>query len=610
MYGVPFFCRELRMSDDSRDASPANSDALLQEVSLLRAPPTTLGGILKQLGPGLILAGAIVGSGELIATTRVGADAGFTLLWLIIIGCIIKVFVQIELGRYTIINAQTTLTALNTVPGPRLTLPLGFSSARGNWITWFWLLMFLASIGQLGGIVGGVGQAMAISMPLSEQGRLYNKSVEETIAYKTKVAHLHHLDLYLKETGNVTEKDKALIARLELDLASLIDQPHVKRSLAVQKLADVNARLKAIEEATPSPTTSDALKDEAIAALKADQQKLAATIDAIPLTASSTDDKIWAAILGIVTSIVLVAGRYRLIEFFSILFVITFTFITIGNVIVMQGFGEWAVRGSDLAHGLSFQLPGSSGGINPLTTALAAFGIIGVGASELMAYPYWCIEKGYAKWTGKPDGSDSWLSRARGWLRVMKWDAWCSMVLYTVATIAFYLLGAAVLHRTGLRPTDSELIPTLTNMYEPVFGKFAPMLFLTGALAVLYSTYFSASAANARQAADIVDAFKIHKLNDTTRLRWVRFFSGFFPLACVIIYWVYPKPVTLVLLSGVMQALLLPMLGIAALYFRYKRCDERLRPGKVWDIFLWLSFVAFLIVGAYLAYVNVMKWFG
>ena len=36
-------------------------------------------------GPGMILAGSIVGSGELIATTRTGAEAHFDFLWLIII---------------------------------------------------------------------------------------------------------------------------------------------------------------------------------------------------------------------------------------------------------------------------------------------------------------------------------------------------------------------------------------------------------------------------------------------------------------------------------------------------------------------------------------------
>ena len=59
-------------------------------MSELKDPPTTSLGILKQLGPGLIIAGSIVGSGELIATTAVGAEAGFVLLWLIIIGCLIN----------------------------------------------------------------------------------------------------------------------------------------------------------------------------------------------------------------------------------------------------------------------------------------------------------------------------------------------------------------------------------------------------------------------------------------------------------------------------------------------------------------------------------------
>src|SRR3990172_8838288 len=121
------------------------------------APPTTLLGIAGRLGPGLIIAGSIVGSGELIATTKTGAQAGITLLWLIIIGCVIKVFVQIELGRYTITHGETTLAAINQVPGPRL---------KVNWIVWFWLAMMVVGFGQLGGIVGGVGQAVAVAVPI------------------------------------------------------------------------------------------------------------------------------------------------------------------------------------------------------------------------------------------------------------------------------------------------------------------------------------------------------------------------------------------------------------------------------------------------------------
>ena len=39
--------------------------------------------------------------------------------WLIVLGCVIKVFAQIELGRHAVTHGQTTLSALNSVPGPR-----------------------------------------------------------------------------------------------------------------------------------------------------------------------------------------------------------------------------------------------------------------------------------------------------------------------------------------------------------------------------------------------------------------------------------------------------------------------------------------------------------
>ena len=140
-------------SQQESNALDPSVDSTLEES--IKAP-TDFWGIVKRLGPGLIVAGSIVGSGELIATTKTGAQAGIALLWLIIVGCLIKVFVQIELGRYSISRGETTLAALNHVPGPRL----GFLNTQGkktpNWILWFWLVMSICTIGQLGGIVGVV----------------------------------------------------------------------------------------------------------------------------------------------------------------------------------------------------------------------------------------------------------------------------------------------------------------------------------------------------------------------------------------------------------------------------------------------------------------------
>ena len=61
------------------------------------------------------------------------------------------------------------------------------------------------------------------------------------------------------------------------------------------------------------------------------------------------------------------------------------------------------------------------------------------------------------------------------------------------------------------------------------------------------------------------------------------------------------------LIAGTMQAIMLPMIGFAVLYFRYKRCDKRLEPSKTWDLFLWLSFAGFLLVGAYQTYDKLFK---
>lgn len=79
------------------------------------------------------------------------------MLWLIILGCVVKVVAQIEFGRYAIISGKTTLRALDEVPGPRF-------RGRGNWLVWYWLAMWLCSISQLGGIIG-VGAAELVVYP-------------------------------------------------------------------------------------------------------------------------------------------------------------------------------------------------------------------------------------------------------------------------------------------------------------------------------------------------------------------------------------------------------------------------------------------------------------
>ena len=53
------------------------------------------------------------------------------------------------------------------------------------------------------------------------------------------------------------------------------------------------------------------------------------------------------------------------------------------------------------------------------------------------------------------------------------------MVIYTIATIAFYLLGAGILHKRGLVPASQD-IPVLSQMYTDA-GILALPIFYVGA---------------------------------------------------------------------------------------------------------------------------------
>lgn len=490
--------------------------------------------MLASLGPGVVIAGSIVGSGELIATTKVGAEAGFTLLWLILIGCAIKVFVQVELGRHTVTWRQTPLDALNSVPGPRIAVTR--SNRKLNWIMLCWVVMTMLVVLQQGGIVGGVGEAMAISMPLTERGERYNELKNELTADRVRQA---------TESRNRQAMPAAPAVRLS-------EKPPLEAELEAE----------------------------------------------FPGGTKPLDARLWATAFGVATSVILYFGSYGLIQTVATILVAGFTLVTFFTLAMLQWNPSWAVSGSELAQGLSFQLPPRTGETHPLMTALAAFGLIGVGAGELIMYPYWCMEKGYARFTGPRDGSAAWLGRARGWMRIMQFDAWGSLVVYTFATLAFYMLGAAVLWRSGLNPGNDDMVRTLGQMYVPVFGQWAQPVFLVGAFAVLYSTLFVVAAGNGRMIADALGIAGLTADNDATRRRWTARVCAAWPMVAVALLWLVQAPVAMVLASGLAQSIMLPILGGAAIYFRYKRSDPDLKPGRLWDALLTISVVGLCIVGA------------
>jgi Mn2+/Fe2+ NRAMP family transporter len=561
---------------EEHDTLPPSTDPATDEGIV--EPPSDFMGIMKRLGPGLIIAGSIVGSGELIATTKTGAQAGMSLLWLIIIGCLIKVFVQIELGRYAISHGETTLTALDRVPGPTVRVDLWSTGPqmRGNWIMWLWFVMACCTIAQLGAIVGGVGQALAITFPIT-------RDYQEAIVVPSEGEFQRFIDW----EDDITKNGSRKLNQLTEDRRKRVLRGH---EILTKKIEGLGAKGELIIGLMRDGKTGSEIVDSE------DMRQPKIHL----IEPSTNDDKYWAAVVAIFTSWLLFWGRYGLIQNISLVLVVSFTFITIGNVIALQSTEEFAIPMSEFLKGLSFGAPEQIGDKNPWVTAIATFGIIGVGASELIAYPYWCLEKGYAKFAGKRSPDENWARRARGWMKVMHYDAFASMIVYTVATIAFYVMGVAVLFNEGSDPDGMRMVSTLATAYVPVFGEYAKWLFLIGAIAVLYSTFMVANAGNARMIADAVKVFGfIPKDDEAARRRGVTILSVALPLVCLAVFWTGANPVYVILVAGTMQAFMLPVVGLGAIYFRYKLTDERLRPSRLWDVCLIISFLGLLLAGAY-----------
>ena len=442
------------MSDDPYTIQPG----------LTRPAPTTLTGRLKSLGPGIIVSGSIVGSGEILLTAGLGAAVGFTLLWWVLLSCWIKSLIQAEFARYVVTTGDTYLRALNRMPGkirPRFHFrgrEIGGKDAI-SWPIWLGLIGFIPGLLTSGGIIGGAGQAL-----------------------------------------------------------SLLIEPII-------------------------PGFHGA----------------------------------WATILAAaIVMLLLWTGRYRRIEMLLIPMVIGFTFLTIFCALLMQN-TEYQATLTDVVAGLQFEFP-----FEYLVLALGMYGATGVASGEIAAYTYWCVEKGYPSYIGGDPNDPGWVARAKGWIRVVQIDVWVTLVILTFATLAFYFLGAGVLHRLGEQPEGTETVKVLANMYTATFGQWSFWLFAFGAFFILFSTTLSGLGAGSRSFPDLMVTFGfIPRQNLALRRKWITGYIILMPIISAGIYFSYQSPIPLVIFGATFGAFMLPVQSFVTLYMQRRRMDPRVRP-KGW----------------------------
>jgi hypothetical protein len=179
-------------------------------------------------------------------------------------------------------------------------------------------------------------------------------------------------------------------------------------------------------------------------------------------------------------------------------------------------------------------------------------------------------------------------------------DVAASMVLYTLATLAFYLLGAGVLSPLGLVPSAGDMIPTLSRLYTGTLGGWALPLFYLGATVTLYGTIFAATAAHSRLYADLCRVMGLFERGDYgRRLAFRRRFTLLLTVTPVALYLLFESPVRMVVAGGISQSVMLPITGIGALYLRHRRLPPEHAPGPMQTAGLWAATITMAAVTVY-----------
>ncbi|MFY0687655.1 MAG: Nramp family divalent metal transporter [Cyclobacteriaceae bacterium] len=313
---------------------------------------------------------------------------------------------------------------------------------------------------------------------------------------------------------------------------------------------------------------------------------------ALNIAFPSTPIWIWGAAAALLTIVLTISGSYRVVEKVAIFLVAGFSLFTLYSVVALQS-TDYAFVWADIQEGMSFQLPTAALGF-----ALAVFGVTGIGSDEIMSYPYWCLEKGYGKYTGTKE-TPGFETRAKGWVKVMYLDGLVSLFIYTVTTAAFYLLGASILHEQGRIPEGYEMLSTISNIYTESVGPQAKVIFIVGSVVTLFSTMFVGCASGIRMFSDAFAQIGWLDYNDLgQRKKWFRAMAIILPSIWFVLFVSFKVPVFLILLGAISLSVLMILVVYAAIQFRYSaNLPKSLVPTRFYDLMLWLSILATLGVG-------------
>lgn len=278
-----------------------------------------------------------------------------------------------------------------------------------------------------------------------------------------------------------------------------------------------------------------------------------------------------------------------------------------------------------LLNPFSFHFPGNweASDAPNLVTGIA---YAGMGGFLNLMYSYWMRDKGVgmAKYMGRvtspiagkaeevavegygfadtPENRKNW----RAWLRYLRVDNFLAIFLNTITLAMTTFLAYAILHPRGEYPSGWKIASVQARFFEVSFGRIGRMVFLVAAAFFLVDTWLGLADGVARQFADFVYTFFEKAQKKSFRFWYYVWLIWLVAITSVTM--LLAQPGVLINIAGVISifafVLFIPLVWRLNFYLIPKKYPKFVRPGRITEFFLGLTWVFYLVIAIWFIKVN------
>ena len=421
----------------------------------------------KLTGPGAILVGLSIGAGEIIIWPRIAAEFGSIMIWAAVVGVFLQMWINLEIGRWTIATGETVYT--------------GYCRVWRGFAMVFILLTLLAWLAP------GWGRASGLALKallLNDPDGWGSDTFWTVITFAGVALALFGPKLVYKSVERTIEALVILITIGLIVVAVAVGTADTWRDLgrgivSVGQIADHGARRLNVEPAIAAQLDQNAASDELRQALQKD------------LEVSAKDAE------GLVKVLVIEPGARWEIEV-----------------------GKKTYPVELKAHGLIATTP-------PLTAKMLFIALVfaGAGGTANLFYTFYLRDKQIGMGARVPvmqnplrgqtqpipatgfrfaDNDDN-RRRFRAWWSFIRQDQIIYFWLLNTVTIMLFIFGAlAVLRPRNMVPGKGQLIWDEAQILGEIWGGPGRVIFLLVGVATLFSTQLALVDGVSRSLADIV----------------------------------------------------------------------------------------------------------